>query len=135
MNDSLFKQSIANHQKLVDVLKNAQNSTGVSEISYAEIAKRTEHSLTWVKQAIKRLNAEDTCIEVVGYEQFVVHYTDILNRGVFGEVAKLMVECYQKMDVFHEKDMALAEKYEVSLKTVQMFKSYLRTGWKKETVS
>jgi hypothetical protein len=135
MNDSLFKQSITNHQKLVDVLREAQNSTEVSEISYAEIAKRTEHSITWVKQAIKKLNTEDTCIEVVGYEQFVVHYTDLLSRGVFGEIAKLMVECYQNMDVFHEKDMTLSEKYNVSLKTVQMFKSYLRTGWKKETVS
>ncbi len=81
-------------------------------------------------QAIKRLNTEDICIEIIASSKYVVNYTDILSRGVFSEIMKLIIDFYDEPELFHVKDRTIAIERGLKVKTVQMFKAYLRTGWK-----
>lgn len=133
--NSLFIESFNNHQRLVNILVESRNEADISQLSQPEMARLMNRSQTWVVQAIKRLNTEDTCIEMIAREKYVVHYTDILTQGVFAEIWKLIVECYVTPELFHIKDSTIATERGIKVKTVQMFKSYLRSGWKKRCPS
>lgn len=129
---SLFAESIKNHQRLVNILIEAKNEAGISQLSQPDMAKLMMRSQTWVGQAIKRLNTQDICVEMIGPENYILHYTDILAHGVFSEIMKLIIDCYESPELFLEKDSEIAAARGINVKTVQMFKAYLRTGWKKE---
>jgi lipopolysaccharide export LptBFGC system permease protein LptF len=70
----LFIESVKNHQKLVNILADARDENNISHISQSEMARLIGHSQTWVVKAIKRLNTEDTCVEMLASEKYVVHY-------------------------------------------------------------
>ena len=125
---SLFAESVKNHQRLVNILVDARDEDNVSHLSQLEMAKLVGLSQTWVVQAIKRLNTEDTCIEMIAPMKYVVHYTDILDRGVFSEIMTLFIDCCQNLELFNDNDSSIAKKRCLNIKTVQMFKAYLRTG-------
>lgn len=127
---SLFIESVKNHQSLINILADARGEDNVSRLSQPEIARLVGHSQTWVIQAIKRLNTEDICIEMIASEKYVVHYTDILTRGVFSEIMKLIIDCHENPELFKIKDSTIATERCLNIKTVQMFKAFLRTGWK-----
>lgn len=127
----LFIESLLNHQKLINILVEYRDGNNISRISQPKMAILMDRSQTWVAQAIKRINTEDVCIEFRGAEQYIVHYDNLLTRGVFSEIMRLMIILYETPDMFHEKDSDLACKYNLKLKSIQMFKAYLRTGWKK----
>lgn len=128
---SFFIESVKTHQRLVDMLAETKDKKGVSQLSQPDMARMMGRSQTWVEQAINRLNAEDVCIEMISPAQYVVHYTDILSRGVFHEIMKLIFDYDETPELFHEKDSVLAEDRGISIRTVQMSKAYLRSGWKK----
>ncbi len=125
--NSLFIESVNNHQRLVDILVQYRDENGISLISQPQMARLMNHSQTWVAKAIKRLNTEDVCIEMIASGKYVVNYTNILAQGVFNEILKLIVEVDGSPTLFHETDSTLAIKRGVKVKTIQMFKSYLRT--------
>lgn len=127
---SLFAESVKIHQRLIDVLIDAKGEDNISRLSQPEVARLVGRSQTWVVQAIKRLNTEDLCIEMLGSEKYVVHYTNILNQGVFSEIMKLIIDCNEDFELFKEKDSMIAGERNLNIRTVQMFKAYLRTGWK-----
>lgn len=128
---SLFAESLKNHQKLVNILVDARGEDNISRISQPEMARLIGHSQTWVAQAIKRLNTEDMCIDMIAVEQYIVYYTDILARGVFSEIMKLIMNCSENPELFKMKDGTIATERCLNIRTVQMFKAYLRTGWKR----
>ena len=109
----------------------AKNKAGISQLSQPEMARLMSRSQTWVRKAIKRINTEDTCIEKIAPGKYVVHYSNIMDQGVFFEIMKLIIDCYNTPELFHIKDSIIATERGIKVKTVQMFKAYLRTGWKK----
>ena len=68
--ESLFADSLKLYQQLVDILAESKDETGFSLISQPEIATRIGRSQTWVASAIKRLNTEDICIELVSNRKY-----------------------------------------------------------------
>lgn len=130
MSQSLFTESVINHQLLVDKMLEFKNEEGICEISQPELARLTNHSQTWVTSAIKRLNTEDTCIEIVGPSKYVVHYPNIGRQGVFSKIFQMMFDLEQDPCMFRMKEAEIASIYSVKLKTIKMFKSYILTGWR-----
>lgn len=131
--ESLFADSLKLHQRLVDILVEARDENGFSLISQPEIAVKIGRSQTWVANAIKRLNTEDTCIEFISNGKYKLHYDNLLLSGVFSKVLLLIRDTQLNPSMFGKKDSIIAEEYGFSIKTVQMYKAYLRTGWKEST--
>ena len=131
--ESLFADSLKLHQQLVDILVESKDENGFSLISQPEIATRIGRSQTWVASAIKRLNTEDICIELVSNGKYKLNYENLLLSGVFSKILVLIRDTQLEPSIFSEKDSIIAEKYGISVKTVQMYKAYLRTGWKVST--
>ncbi|MFV0240912.1 MAG: hypothetical protein ACK5H4_12850 [Lacrimispora sphenoides] len=129
---SLFSESVKNHQKLINILDDARGEDNISRLSQPEMARLIGHSQTWVAQAIRRLNTEDMCIEMIAPAEYIVYYTNILDQGVFSEIMKLIIDCIKSPELFNGKDGTIAKERCINIKTVQMFKSYLRTGRKSD---
>jgi len=129
--DLYFAESVSNYQKLVDVLIEHTGKDGNAEISQEELARLTDHSQTWVGQAIKKLNTEDICIERLGLTKYKVHYQDIMKNGVFSKMLVLLDEYIEKPMLLWGNDKFIADRHKIKLKTVRMFKSYVRFYWKK----
>lgn len=129
---SLFVESVKNHQRLVNIFIEAQNKSGISLLSQQEVSKLMNRSPAWVKKAIKRLNTEDTCITMMAPGKYVVHYSNILEQGVFSEILKLIIDCNDAPELLHIEDRAIATKRGINIRTVQMFKAYLRTNSEQE---
>ena len=128
---TLFIDSLELHQKLVNILVKARDESGFSTISQPEIAEQIGRSQTWVSSAIKRLNTEDICIEQIASGKYKLHYEDLQTHGVFSKILFLAGLTYHvDQSIFFKKDREIAEEFGVNLKTVQMYKSYFRTGWK-----
>jgi hypothetical protein len=129
---SLFSESVKNHQRLVNVLVEAQNKSGISLLSQQEASMLMNHSPVWVRKAIKRLNIENTCITMIAPGKYGVHYTDILGQGVFFEILKLIMDCKDKPELLHMEDRMIATQRGINIKTVQMFKTYVRSDLAQE---
>ena len=127
---SLFVESVKNHQRLVNILVEARGEDNISRLSQPEMARSIGHSQTWVAQAIRRLNTADMCIEMIAPAEYIVHYTNILACGIFSEILKLIIDCSENPELFKVKDSVIATERCLNIRTVQMFKAYLRTGWK-----
>ena len=127
---SLLENSIKKHQQLVNELVAAQNDEGISCISQTELAERMKRSSTRISQMIRQLNVEDICVEQVAPGKYVVHYQNILEQGVYQKIMMLMIETMLDPNLSTEKDSVLAERYGIKLKTVQMYKAFLKTGWR-----
>lgn len=85
-------------------------------------------SQSWVTQAIRRLNTEDKCIEMLAAGTYILHYTNLLEQGVFSEIKQLILECHNSPGFFYERDSIIASRRGVRIKTIQMLKAYLRTN-------
>lgn len=97
---SLFVESVKNHQRLVNILVEARGEDNISRLSQPEMARLIGHSQTWVAQAIRRLNTEDMCIEMIAPAEYIVHYTNILACGIFSEIMKLIIDCSENPELF-----------------------------------
>lgn len=123
----LFLDSLIQHQRLLDAISDFADEDGICRLSQTELGKIVGRSQIWVSQAIKRINSEDICIKCVsgGYKAI---YPQLAEHGVFSTLLFLCKEVAADRVVFFLKDAELAQKYNVPLKTVQMLKSYFRTG-------
>ena len=119
-----FYIEIEHHIKMLETILEYINEDGICIVSQSEIAARINKNKTWVSKAIKRLNAEDICIEQIEKGKYKIHYTNIKERGVFPKIIKLIVDKADPSN-FLEKDDVLREKYGVSKRTVQIFTGYL----------
>ena len=127
MDYSLFNESPANHQRLVDILDQYSDVNGVAIIPKPNLARLVNRSQSWITQAIKRINTEDICIEVVTPGKYILHYTNLLEQGVFAKIMRLILEYHNSPEMFYERDSVMASSRGLRLKTIQMFKAYLQT--------
>lgn len=127
---SLFKNSFECHQRLIDILVEARNVDGYSLITQHEIAARVNRSQTWVTNAIKRLNTEEMCIETITEGVYRVYFEDLSSRGVFSKILVLIADTCLNPSLIQKKDSEIAKDYGYNIRTIQMYKAYLRTGWK-----
>ena len=127
---TLFIDSFTLHQQLVNVIAEAKDEDGFAKISQTEMAAKVGRSQTWVSSAIKRINTEDLCIEFVAEGKYLLRYEDLSKRGVFSKILILMSDTISNPSMFLKKDLEIANEYGLKIKTVQMYKTYLRTGWK-----
>ncbi len=127
---TVFTESIKLHQRLVDIFVESRDESGFSFISQPEIASKIGRSQTWVASAIKRLNVEEICVESIASGKYMVHYENLLLKGVFSKISDLILDTRLDPTLFYKKDSVIAEEYGFKLRTVQMYKAYLRTGWK-----
>lgn len=121
-----IKTSLANSQKLVDTLVQHKNDEGISAISQSEIARSINRSQTWVSQAIRRINTEDTCIEIIGESQYVVHYSNLSERGVYSTILDLISLTLKYPEILRMQDNELSRLISSPVKTIQMYKAYMR---------
>lgn len=120
--------SLELHQKLINILVEARDENGISLISQPEMAKKINRSQTWVANAIKRLNTEEICIELISSGKYKVNYEDLLSQGVFSKILFLIKNTFSDPTLILKKDSEIANEYGFNIKTVQMYKSYIRTG-------
>ena len=133
--ESLFADSLKMHQQLVDIFVEAKDENGISLISQPEIAARIGRSQTWVVKAIKRLNVEEPCVEMISAGKYKLNYECLLTDGVFSKIMLLIVDTRLNVDLFFERDSDIAAKYGFKLKTVQMYKAYFRLGWERSAIN
>lgn len=129
--NTLFEESYQMHQKLVDSILEFKGEDGVCRVSQMELARLVDRCQTWVSSAIRRINTEDVCIEQIGFGAYIVHYRDLMEKGVFSEIMKLMMIAFLNPSIVKTPDKEIAEMRGIEVKTVQMFKAYVLSGWKK----
>ena len=119
-----FFEEICHHKLMLEVMLEYQNEDNICVVQQSEIARRINKNTTWVSKAIKRLNAEDLCVEQIKNGEYKIHYANIMERGVFPKITKLMLNKFLPKD-FEDKKLSLAEKYDLNKKTIQIFTGYL----------
>lgn len=129
MNKPLFIESLENHQRLIDILLTRKNEKGICVISEEEIIGNIKHNSSWIKRAISRINTEDLCIELVAPNQYIVHYENLLEKGVFNVIFKMILYTVEDLNMLERKNLELMKEFKCNLKTVQMYRSYCTTGW------
>lgn len=127
--NSFFIESIQAHQRLVDILIESKNEDGISELSQPKLAKLMNHSQLWISKALKRINTEDICIEMIARGKYVVHYTNLYTQGTFSEILKLINDFSETKELFFLEDSKIAADRGINVETVQLFKTYMRNGW------
>ena len=131
MGETLFALSLSKCQKLIDVMLEYENNEGICVVSQTELAKRLSLAQTNISNAIKKVNVEDLCIEMLYPGFYKVHYKNLFERGTFSCIWNLMLDAQEDFKLVFEKNQIIADRYGYKLKTVQMFKSYIKTGWLK----
>jgi hypothetical protein len=131
MEENLFAMSVSKCQKLIDVMLEYENDEGVCVVSQTELAKRLSLAQTNISNTIKKVNIEDLCIEILSPGFYKVHYKNLLACGTFSCIWNLMLDAKKDYRLVFEKDQVIADRYAYKLKTVQIFKSCIKTGWLK----
>lgn len=85
---------------------------------------------TWIDKAIKRMNTEEVCVQRIGTNEYIVAHESLREAGVFFRVMQMLMDTYETPEIVQMKNAELMAKYECTLKTVQMYRSYALTGWK-----
>ena len=131
MKKTLVIESLENHQKLIDIFLEHKNKEGICAVTRKELSTAMNRSLTWIKKAIDQINREDLCIETVGRNRYIVHYEDLTQKGVYNVVLTMILYTFENADAISWKDEMLMQHFGCTLKTVQMYRAYCLTGWKK----
>ena len=131
MEKNLFAISISKCQRLINIMLEYKNDDDVCVVSQTELAKRLSLSQTNIGDAIRKVNVEDLCIEMLKPGFYKIHYVNLFERGTFACIWNLMLAAEKDSTLVFEKDKVIASRYGYKLKTVQMFKSYIKVGWLK----
>ena len=124
-----FKEEIDCHEKLLKTILEYKDAEGICKVSQTELAKRMGRNQGYICKAIKRLNAEDQCIEMIKNGEYIVHYTNIRERGVFPKVTYLLTEKIANPEKY-EDNIKLYKKYNATKETVHVFTGYLALIYK-----
>ena len=130
MKDTLFTASLKNHQDLIDHILKYKEADGVCRVCKAQLMLDTGRCWTWIDKAIKRINTEEVCIERKGTGEYIIIHESLLEAGVFARILHMMITS-ETPEVVQMKDAELMKKYGCKLKTVQMYRAYVLSGWKK----
>jgi hypothetical protein len=123
---TLFMFSYLQHQDLVNKITENADKDGICHLSQKELALKVGKSQAWVHKAISRINVEDYCITYKPCN-YRVAYTDLSTRGVFSKIIMLMRETLSGNYefIFTAKEIDVTQKYNIKVKTLQMFKAYI----------
>lgn len=119
-----FSMELKFHEIMLFEILRHENEKGICIVSQKEIAENIGKNTTWVQKAIKKLNAEDLCIEMIDKGMYKVHYTNIRERGVFQKVIQVLIDKETSPD-FINKNTSIMEKYGVTKETVAVFRGYI----------
>ena len=75
MENTLFAQSLSKCQTLINTMLEYKNKDGVCMVSQTELAKRLSLSQSNIGNAIKKINVEDLCVEMICPGMYVIHYS------------------------------------------------------------
>lgn len=124
MSGNKFVDRLNLHQKLVDVIVQNSDDSGVCHLSATQLGASVDRSQSWVGRAIKQLNVEDDCIIRAG-GGYKACYSNISKQGVFREIIMLIFDCYYDPSILEMKETEIAESRGIKLTTVKMFKGFL----------
>lgn len=130
MKDTLFIKSVKHHQDFIDRILKYKETDGVCRVCQAQLMLDTGRHWTWIDRAIKRMNTEEVCVQKKGTCEYIVIHESLLEAGVLSGVLRMLMDTYEMPEIVEMKNAELMEKYECSLKTVQMYRSYALSGWK-----
>ena len=131
MGKTLLVESFENHQKLIDYILKYKESDGICRVSQAQILQYMNRSLTWLKKAIERINVEEPCLIEYGSDSYVVIHENLIENGVFSIIFKMMGDTLTSPELVRWNDADLMLRYNCKLKTVQMYRAYALSGWKR----
>lgn len=128
-NNNLFFRSLAEHQRLVNILTAMVDDSGNICTSIKELSVLLGKSQSLVQQYIKRINKVDICIETKNGVPISLNYSDLSKNGVF----KLLLDCIKKIseDTDSYIQMNHFQKMEflgVSREIIYMLDAYLLTN-------
>lgn len=130
--ETTFNKSLEMHQKLIDTMLLYKNENGICKVSQKELSEKLKRHQTWVSKAIERINTEDECIKKVKPGEYIINYSELVIRGTFKKILELMLITLNKPEIIYMNENEISKQFDVKIKTIQMYKSYLLTGWKKE---
>ena len=130
---TLFMFSFLQHQNLINTIIENIDNNGICRLSQKELASKVGKSQAWIHKAISRINSEDVCITYSPCA-YKVEYDDLSKRGVFSKIILLMREALSGNYefIFSAKEVNVAEKYNVKVKTLQMFKAFIISEFMEE---
>ena len=109
MEENLFALSLSKCQKLIDVMLEYENNEGICVVSQTELAKRLSLAQTNISNAIKKVNVEDLCVEMLYPGFYKVHYKNLFERGTFSCIWNLMLDAQEDFKLVFEKNQIIAE--------------------------
>ena len=77
------------------------------------------------------LNTEEVCVQKKGTGEYIVIHESLHEAGVFVRILHMLMDTYETPEIVRMKDAELMAKYGCKLKTVQMYRAYALSGWKK----
>lgn len=119
-----FEKEIEYHEELLRTMLEYEDDKGICIVSHATLSKRLNKNQPWIAKAMKRLNSEDNCIEMIEKGKYIIHYTNIRERGTFHQIGKLLYEMITNQELYQDKQL-IHKKYNVSKKTANVFRGYL----------
>lgn len=126
--DPIFMHSYLLHQRLVDTLLEFKGEDGICRVTQTELSQLMDISPSRISQAIQQLNTEECCIKRLGMGKYIVNYRDILKNGTFARISDLIEEACLHPELIKTPDKEIAKTHGLNIKTVQMFKTYVRMG-------
>lgn len=131
MKDSLFFESVEHHQSLVNCILKYKKDDGFCYISRDQLVLESGRQWSWISKAFKRMNTEEICVIETGGKYFVA-VEDLLQGGVFCRIFWMMIDTLQQPEIVRQKNDEIMKRYNCKLKTVQMYRAYMLSGWKKD---
>ena len=124
-----FTKSLLKYQGIIDTMLEHKNKDGICVISQKELGEKVSIKQNTVSKAIRQINTEEICIEMLSPGKYIVHYRNIMERGTFACIWNLFLDFGKNPQLLFESDKSIAERYGYKLKTVQMFKAYTKISY------
>lgn len=118
-----IERSLETHQKLIELIHNNYDKTGICRLSQKEMGVCLGKSQSWIAQAIKRINAEKVCIERVS-GGYIVNFTDLKQEGTFVKILELLSLFLDNPNFLEINEKQLAEMLSIKRRTIQAAKAY-----------
>ena len=131
MKDTSFVESVKHHQELIDHILKYKESDGICRVSQKQLMLDMRRNWMWITKAIDRINTEEICIKPIGLTEYIILHESLSKGGVFARIFLMLADTYEEPSIIKMKDADLMAKYGCKLKTVQMYRAYATSGWKK----
>lgn len=125
---TMFNDSVKKHQQLIDLI--AKKIDNNEPITREILANEMGLSKGWIDKARQQINTEDECIDYkVGNVQ--LNYRNLLEKGVYSIIKQMIEDSEINFPVFLFDNKKLSDIYHIKIKTVQMYRAYIRENMPK----